>query len=68
MEKEFLQKSLYFVLYNNLLLLRTHKIDREEEQDAFDGTTESLVNLYRENQITYEEFPKLPEAETAYHR
>lgn len=26
-------------------------------------TTESLVNLYCENQITYEEFTKLPEVE-----
>jgi hypothetical protein len=56
-------KLLYQVLYNNLLLPRKREIDREEEQDAFDGTTESLVNLYRKNQITYDEFTKLSEAE-----
>lgn len=56
-------KLLYQVLYNNLLLPRRREIDREEEQDAFDGTTESLVNLYRDNQITYDEFTKLSEAE-----
>ena len=39
------------------------EIDSEEEREAFDGTTASLVKLYRENQITYEEFTKLPEAE-----
>ena len=55
-------KALYQLLYNNVLLPRTHEIDREEEREAFDGTTESLVKLYRENQITYEEFIKLPEA------
>ena len=55
-------KQLYQVLYNNVLLPRRRAIDREEEQEAFDGTTESLVKLYRENQITYEEFTKLPEA------
>ena len=55
-------KQLYQVLYNNVLLPRKRAIDREEEQEAFDGTTESLVKLYRENQITYEEFTKLPEA------
>ena len=32
-------------------------------QETFDGTMESLVKLYRENQITYEEFIKLPEVE-----
>ena len=42
---------------------RRREIDREEEREAFNGTTESLVKLYRENQITYEEFTKLPEAE-----
>lgn len=57
MEKELL----YEVLYNNVLLPRRREIDREEEREAFDGTTESLVNFYRENQITYEEFTKLPE-------
>lgn len=56
-------KQLYQVLYNNVLLPRRRAIDREEEQEAFDGTTESLVKLYRENQITYEEFKNLPEAE-----
>ena len=55
-------KALYQLLYNNVFLPRTHEIDREEERDAFDGTTESLVNLYRKNQISYEEFTKLPEA------
>ena len=63
MTEEFLKKALYEVLYNNLLLPRTHEIDREEESEAFDGTTESLVKLYRENQISFEEFNKLPEAE-----
>lgn len=56
-------KQLYQVLYNNVLLPRRRAIDREEEQEAFDGTTESLVKLYRENQITYEEFTNLPESE-----
>ena len=56
-------KNLYEVMYNNMLLPRRREIDREEEREAFDGTTESLVKLYRENQITYEEFIKLPEAE-----
>ena len=56
-------KLLYQVLYNNVLLPRRRAIDREEEQEAFDGTTESLVKLYRENQITYEEFTNLPESE-----
>lgn len=57
-------RTLYQVLYNNVLLPRTHEIDREEEQEVFDGTTESLVNLYlyRDNQISYEQFTKLPEA------
>ena len=56
-------KQFYQVLYNNVLLPRRRAIDREEEQEAFDGTTESLVKLYRENQITYEEFTNLPESE-----
>ena len=56
-------KWLYEVMYNNVLLPRRREIDREEEREAFDGTTESLVKLYRENQITYEEFTNLPEAE-----
>ena len=56
-------KWLYEVMYNNVLLPRRREIDREEEREAFDGTTESLVKLYCENQITYEEFTKLPEAE-----
>lgn len=63
MTEEFLKKALYEVLYNNLLLPRTHEIDREEESEAFDGSTDSLVKLYRENQITFEEFTKLSEAE-----
>ena len=57
------KKLLYEVLYNNVLLPRKREIDREEEQEAFDGTTDSLVNLYRENQISFEEFTKLPETE-----
>ena len=57
------KKWLYEVMYNNVLLPRRREIDREEEREAFDGTTESLVKLYRENQITYEEFTNLPEAE-----
>jgi hypothetical protein len=63
MEKDFLQKALYELLYNNLLLPRTHEIDREEEREAFDGSTDSLVKLHRENQISFEQFLKLPEAE-----
>lgn len=57
------RKWLYEVMYNNVLLPRRREIDREEEREAFNGTTESLVKLYRENQITYEEFLRLPEAE-----
>lgn len=57
------KKWLYEVMYNNVLLPRRREIDREEEREAFNGTTESLVKLYRENQITYEEFRRLPEAE-----
>ena len=56
-------KALYPLLYNNVLLPRTHEIDQEMEREAFDGTTESLVKLYRENQISYEQFTKLPESE-----
>ena len=57
-----MEKELHYeVMYNNVLLPRRREIDREEEREAFDGTTESLVKLYRENQITYEEFTKLPE-------
>ena len=47
-------KWLYEVMYNNVQLPRRREIDREEEREAFDGTTESLVKLYRENQITCE--------------
>lgn len=56
-------RLLYEVLFNNLLLPRKREIDREEEREVFDGTTESLVKLYRDNQITYEEFTKVPESE-----
>ena len=56
-------KQLYQVLYNNVLLPRSREIDREEEREAFNGTTESLVQLYRENQISFEEFTKLPQSE-----
>lgn len=63
MKKEYLQKSLYEVLYNNLLLPRTHEIDREEEREAFDGSTESLVQLHRENQISFAQFSSLSEAQ-----
>ena len=45
------------------MLLRRREIDREEKREAFDGTTESLVKQYRESQITYDEFTKLPEVE-----
>ena len=61
--REFLLKAHYEVLYNNLLLPCTHEIDREEEREAFDGTTESLVRLYKENQISYNQFLKLSEDE-----
>lgn len=60
---DFLLKSLYEVLYHNLLLPRTREIDRDEEREAFDGTTESLVQLHKENQIPFEQFAKLSEAE-----
>ena len=32
------------------------------ESKALDGTTESLVNLYRKNQISYEQFTQLPDS------
>ena len=51
------------MLYHNLLLPRTHEIDREAEREAFDGTTESLVQLHKENQISFSMFAKLSEAE-----
>ena len=41
MTQDFLQKALYELLYNNVLLPRTHEIDREEEREAFDGSTKS---------------------------
>lgn len=63
MEKEFLQRALYEILYHNVLLPRTHEIDREEEREAFDGTTESLVQLHKENQISYNQFLSLSEAQ-----
>lgn len=63
MEKDFFQKALYELLYNNLLLSRTHEIDRDEEREVFDGSTESLVRLHKENQISYEQFVKLPESQ-----
>ena len=63
MNNVFLLKSLYEVLYNNLLLPRTREIDRDEECEAFDGTTESLVMLHKENQIPFEQFAKLSETE-----
>lgn len=65
MEKEFLQKSLYELLYNNLLLPRTHEIDREEEREVFDGTTESLVELHRGNQISFDQFCNLSQSQIA---
>lgn len=63
MTNELLLRALYEVLYNNLLLPRTHEIDREEEKEAFDGTTESLVRLYRDSQIPYEQFLELSESD-----
>lgn len=65
MEKDYLQKSLYEVLYNNVLLPRTHEIDSEDEGDAFNGTTGSLVQLHRENLISYEQFLRLKETQIA---
>lgn len=63
MSRESLLKSLYEVLYNNLLLPRTREIDRDAERDAFDGTTESLVQLHKESQIPFEQFANLSETE-----
>ncbi len=63
MSQDFLQKSLYEVLYNNLLLPRTHEIDHEEEREAFDGLTESLVQLHKENQISFAQFCKLSQSQ-----
>lgn len=63
MTNDFLLKSLYEVLYNNLLLPRTHEIDREEEREAFDGSTESLVQLHKENQISFAQFCSLSETQ-----
>ena len=65
MTQDFLQKSLYEVLYNNLLLPRTHEIGREEEREVFDGTTESLVQLHKENQISFAQFCSLSQAQIA---
>ena len=59
-----MEKELHYeVMYNNVLLPRRREIDREEEREVFNGTTDSSVKLYRENLITYEEFSKMPEAE-----
>jgi len=63
MTKDFLQKALYELLYNNVLLPRTHEIDHEEEREAFDGSTKSLVRLHKENQISFEQFSSLSEAQ-----
>ena len=63
MTKDFLQKALYELLYNNVLLPRTHEIDREEEREAFDGSTESLVQLHKENQISFAQFCNLSQAQ-----
>ena len=63
MTEEFLKKALYEVLYNNLLLPRTHEIDCEEEHEAFDGSTESLVQLHKENQISFAQFCSLSKAQ-----
>lgn len=60
MTQEFLQKAFYELLYNNLILPRTREIDREEMREAFNGTAESLVRLHKENQISYEQFVRLP--------
>lgn len=65
MTQEFLQKAIYELLYNNVLLPRTHEIDHEEEREVFDGTTESLVQLHKENQISFIEFCSLSEAQIA---
>lgn len=63
MTQKYLQKALYELLYNNVLLPRTHEIDREEEREAFDGSTESLVKLHKENQISFAQFCGLSEAQ-----
>ena len=63
MTKEFFQKALYELLYNNVLLPRTHEIDREEEREVFDGSTKSLVQLHKENQISFDQFCNLSEAQ-----
>ncbi len=60
---DFLQKALYELLYNNVLLPRTHEIDREEEREAFDGSTNSLLQLHKENQISFDQFCSLSEAQ-----
>ena len=51
MEKGFLQRALYEILYQNVLLPRILEIDRKEDCEAFDGTTESLVQLHKANQL-----------------
>lgn len=63
MTQEFLQKALYEFLYNNVLLPRTHEIDRDEEREVFDGSTESLVQLHKENQISFAQFCNLSQAQ-----
>lgn len=63
MSQDFLQKSLYEVLYNNLLLPRTHEIDDEEKREAFDGSTDSLVQLHKENQNSFAQFCKLSQSQ-----
>jgi len=56
-------KALYELLYNNMLLPRTHEIDHEEEREAFDGSTRSLVQLHKENQISFAQFCSLSESQ-----
>ena len=63
MTKDFLLKALYELLYNNVLLPRTHEIDREEEREAFDGSTKSLAQLHKKNHISFEQFCSLSEAQ-----
>ena len=63
MTQDFLQKALYELLYNNVLLPRTHEIDREEERETFDGLTKSLVQLHKKNQISFSQFSSLSEAQ-----
>lgn len=65
MMNEFLLRAFYEVLYNNLLLPRTREIDREKEEEAFDGTTESLVLLHKDSQISYDQFLCLSETQIA---